>query len=281
MEHLARLDQRQRLEQLVERAEAAGEDARSPPPPSRTSSCARRSGRRCSAMSRYGFAPCSCGSSMLKPTEGRRPRCAPRFAASITPGPPPVTTAQPRLGEQPCPTARAASYGAMPSCDARRAEASPPPAGRSARPPRSPARNSSAIALAARCAARRALVRSSRSCAVVASQRAVRLRREHAEHERDGEQQVERRRSSSARAGRARPPSPARRSRSGPASAAPGERARDAAAVEEADREQVEQVEQEAEVRERQRAAPSRAPCRPRQHDERRRCRRRSGRRAR
>ena len=33
---------------------------------------------------------------MLKPTDRPPPSCAPRFAASITPGPPPVTTAQPR-----------------------------------------------------------------------------------------------------------------------------------------------------------------------------------------
>ena len=37
--------------------------------------------------------PCSCGSVMLKPTERPPPSLQPRFAASITPGPPPVTTA--------------------------------------------------------------------------------------------------------------------------------------------------------------------------------------------
>src|SRR5260221_220719 len=46
-------------------------------------------------MSMYGFDPCSWGSSMLKPTERPPPSLQPRFAASITPGPPPVTTAQP------------------------------------------------------------------------------------------------------------------------------------------------------------------------------------------
>src|SRR5205823_5134768 len=35
-------------------------------------------------MSRYPFARCSCGSSMLKPTERPPPSFAPRFAASIT-----------------------------------------------------------------------------------------------------------------------------------------------------------------------------------------------------
>src|SRR5919199_284298 len=33
---------------------------------------------------------------MLNPTDSPPPSLAPRFAASITPGPPPVTTAQPR-----------------------------------------------------------------------------------------------------------------------------------------------------------------------------------------
>src|ERR671931_491558 len=46
-------------------------------------------------MSRYGFDSCSCGSSMLKPTESPPPSRAPRFAASMTPGPPPVTIANP------------------------------------------------------------------------------------------------------------------------------------------------------------------------------------------
>src|SRR3977135_843874 len=46
-------------------------------------------------MSRYLFANCSCGSTMLKPTERPPPSLQPRFAASITPGPPPVTTAHP------------------------------------------------------------------------------------------------------------------------------------------------------------------------------------------
>ena len=49
------LDQRQRLEELVERPEAAGEDHEALRPASRSRPCARRSGRRCSAMSRYGF----------------------------------------------------------------------------------------------------------------------------------------------------------------------------------------------------------------------------------
>src|SRR5688572_26936436 len=51
---------------------------------------------------------------MLKPTERPPPSLQPRFAASITPGPPPVTTAKPA-----CPKSRAVSrarsYGSVPS----------------------------------------------------------------------------------------------------------------------------------------------------------------------
>src|SRR5918995_752143 len=43
-------------------------------------------------MSQYGLTPCSWGNSMLKPTETAPPSCAPRLAASIAPGPPPVMT---------------------------------------------------------------------------------------------------------------------------------------------------------------------------------------------
>ncbi len=46
-------------------------------------------------MSQYAFNPCSCGSSMLNPTDSPPASLHPRFAASITPGPPPVTTAKP------------------------------------------------------------------------------------------------------------------------------------------------------------------------------------------
>ena len=41
-----------------------------------------------------GFGTCSCGSVMLKPTDAAPTSCAPRFAASITPGPPPVAITQ-------------------------------------------------------------------------------------------------------------------------------------------------------------------------------------------
>ena len=82
-------------------------------------------------MSRYGFDACSCGSSMLKPTESPPPSCAPRFAASITPGPPPVTTAQPRSAKQPSrPRAPARTPGCRSSI---RAEPKIAAAGRSIR----------------------------------------------------------------------------------------------------------------------------------------------------
>ena len=67
-EHLAGLDQRQRLEQLVERAEAAGEDDEALGR-LHEARLARVEVLEGSPMSRYGFGSCSCGSSMLKPTE--------------------------------------------------------------------------------------------------------------------------------------------------------------------------------------------------------------------
>src|SRR2546423_795037 len=60
-------------------------------------------------MSRYGFSCCSCGSSMLKPTLRPPPSLQPRFAASMTPGPPPVITAQP-CSPKSFAVARAAAY---------------------------------------------------------------------------------------------------------------------------------------------------------------------------
>ena len=58
-----------------------------------------------------GFGACSCGSSMLHPTERPPASRAPRLAASISPGPPPVMTVNPSA-EIPCPTSR-------PSCVVR------------------------------------------------------------------------------------------------------------------------------------------------------------------
>src|SRR6185437_3577713 len=91
-------------------------------------------------MSRYGFSCCSCGSSMLKPTESPPPSRQPRFAASITPGPPPVTTAQPASAKSRA-VSRASSYD-LDSSGAR-AEPKQETAGRSIRWTASkPAKNS-------------------------------------------------------------------------------------------------------------------------------------------
>src|SRR3954451_23240169 len=94
-------------------------------------------------MSSHGFSCCSCGSTMLKPTESPPPSLQPRFAASITPGPPPVTTHQPASPKR-RPAARASSYGLVPSRTP--AEPKSATAGRSISATFSnPARNSSAI----------------------------------------------------------------------------------------------------------------------------------------
>src|ERR1700694_2932272 len=57
----------------------------------------------------YSFKPCSKGSSMFRPTESPPPSRAPRLAASIVPGPPPVMTAKPRRASSAA-RARAASH---------------------------------------------------------------------------------------------------------------------------------------------------------------------------
>ena len=104
--------------------------SRSPPTASRSRPCARRSARRCRSMSRYGFDACSCGSRMLKPTESPPASRAPRFAASITPGPPPVIDRPAALGEAASDRARGL-VGGMPS--SIRAEPKTATAGRSIR----------------------------------------------------------------------------------------------------------------------------------------------------
>src|SRR5256885_4836608 len=60
-------------------------------------------------MSRYGLELCSKGSSMLQPTEQFPPSCAPLFAASIIPGPPPVIIPNPALDKR-CAVSTAALY---------------------------------------------------------------------------------------------------------------------------------------------------------------------------
>src|SRR5919201_3885768 len=131
-------------------------------------------------MSRYGFDRCSCGSRMLKPTERPPASRAPRFAASITPGPPPVITAQPAWAKRRA-TARASRYGAESS--PTRAEPNIVTAGRSICATASkPCKNSFAIRLTS--------ARTSRSLARIrlSSKRrgseAVRdMRLVHSEHE--------------------------------------------------------------------------------------------------
>ena len=46
-------------------------------------------------MSVYGLPPCSNGSSMFRPIDSAPASFAPRLAASMRPGPPPVMTAMP------------------------------------------------------------------------------------------------------------------------------------------------------------------------------------------
>ena len=86
---------------------------------------------------------------MLKPTERPPPSLQPRFAASITPGPPPVTTAKCASAKS-FAVARACTYGALSS--PTRAEPKIETAGRSIsstfwKPPR----NSAAITATSFC----------------------------------------------------------------------------------------------------------------------------------
>src|SRR4051794_4273686 len=196
----------------------------------------------------YSFIRCSCGSSIPKPTERPPPSRQPRFAASITPGPPPVTTAQPASPKSRA-VSRASSYAGDPSRD--RAEPKQETAGRSIRSTASnPARNSSPIDFA------RQRRYSSEWCDWRSSRSSIDLehpalpRGEQAGDECRRDEDVEARDAigllavGSNRFDRdavlvADPASP--RLRDG---------AEDAAAVEEADREQIEGVEQEPDVRE-------------------------------
>ena len=98
MADLVRLDQRERLEQLVERAEAAGEDHEAARV-AHEHHLAREEVVELEAEVQYGFRPCSKGSSMFSPIDGAPASRAPRLAASMSPGPPPVMIAS-RLAEQ-------------------------------------------------------------------------------------------------------------------------------------------------------------------------------------
>ena len=94
------LDQGQALEQLVEGAEAAGEDDEG----ARVADEHQLAGEEVVEVERCGWrrgwAAAPCGSSMLSPTERPPASAAPRLAASIRPGPPPVITVKPCLARQ-------------------------------------------------------------------------------------------------------------------------------------------------------------------------------------
>src|SRR5689334_15956639 len=173
---------------------------------------------------------------MLNPTESPPPSRAPRFAPSITPPPPPVTTAQPASPNL-RPTSRAHRYGLLPS--STRADPKSATAGRSMRATISnPARNSSAIFATD---ASMSDVPSSRilRSSVTRSESVLRdVRRDHADRERGRRAEVE--------------DVCDRRFRAAPAEPQPLRRAPHRATVEEAERNEVEQVEEEPEVRERE-----------------------------
>ena len=88
----------------------------------------------------HSFIPCSNGSSMLSPTEGAPESTAPRFAASMIPGPPPVMTAKPASPSR-RPTSRAAAYRG--SSGSVRAEPNTTAAGPRSDSSRKPAHSSS------------------------------------------------------------------------------------------------------------------------------------------
>ena len=107
VEDLAGLDQHERLEQLVERPEAAlAEDE----------ALGRLHEHRLArvevverelAVEVARWRSCSCGSSMLKPIESPPASWQPRFAASMIPGPPAGDDGEAGLGEPPPDLARA------------------------------------------------------------------------------------------------------------------------------------------------------------------------------
>src|SRR5690242_17152765 len=172
---------------------------------------------------------------MLKPTERPPPSLAPRFAPSITPGPPPVITAQP-CSPNTRPTARASSYGTLPS--ATRAEPNRHTAGRSISATCSnPARNSAAIfatdsSISASLGCSR--IRRSSICLETVLRD---VRHDHPDHERQRGRAVD-------RVGEQRlPASPAEPEQPG--------RPPHSAAVEDPERQQVDEVEEEADVGER------------------------------
>src|SRR6266700_112390 len=169
---------------------------------------------------------------MLKPTERPPPSFAPRFAPSITPPPPPVTTAQPCAPNR-RPTARASSYGLLPV--ATRAEPNSATAGRSILATSAkPARNSAAIFSTASTGSASCVSRMRRSSTRRSEPVLRDVRGDHADDQRRGGAEVE-------HVGD-------RRLHAAPAEAQPAGRPPDGAAVEDAERQQVDQVEEEAEV---------------------------------
>ena len=192
VEHLAGLDQGQRLEQLVQGPEAAGEHDE----PLRRLHEHRLAGVEVperDADVEYGFGSCSCGSSMLKPTDRPPASWAPRLAASITPGPPPVTTAKPASAKRRPRLLRA--VGTTGSSSRTRAEPKIVTAGAvdAARPPSKPVRNSSAMRKTLRgrlpsCARR--ICWSWSRCRTPPLERSLDVGRAHGEHEEGGQAEV-------------------------------------------------------------------------------------------
>src|SRR6266487_3617946 len=126
---------------------------------------------------------------MLKPTERPPASFAPRFAASITPGPPPVTTAQPCAANK-RPASRARSYTGSPS--RMRAEPKMVTAGRSIDSTASnPARNSSAIMATWRSSSAAVSLLGKIRLSSTSEPGLRNVRRDHAEDEKGREQTVE------------------------------------------------------------------------------------------
>ena len=189
-------------------------------------------------MSRYGFGACSCGSSMLKPTESPPPSLGAAVRRLHHARAAAGDDREPGLGQQPADRARLLVRRRRPRRSAPSRRRSPP--GRDpCRPPRSPRgtpRRSS------RCASRGRRRRVLEDAAVCPRSEPV-LRdvaRRHAEHEQHREADVERRSRRVPGLARADAVAPSR------IVCLPAGRAPDRAAVEEADRDQVEEVEQEA-----------------------------------
>src|SRR3954465_6409006 len=100
------------------RVSASNSSSRVPNPPGRhTNACEyltnmvlrAKKYRKLMPRSTQGFSPCSNGSSMPSPTENPPASEQPRLTASMVPGPPPVTTANPASASAP-PSSRPSWY---------------------------------------------------------------------------------------------------------------------------------------------------------------------------